>query len=172
MNRGGRRGSCAGLVRTPVIETGSPEWRSGAWPSSYIRILVGNGSSRTPCRRGTRFTAPRRDVRPYWHSPYRPFPIKRTGSPSHVVGNGRRFLLGACSGRRTGAHFAGTCARGCRAASRTRPDRLMRPAGSPDLPAERHDSEEAGSCGAIWRSADVSIAMPCGTIPLRTDAGA
>ncbi len=27
-----------GLVRAPVIETGSPEWRSGAGPSSYVRV--------------------------------------------------------------------------------------------------------------------------------------
>src|SRR6516162_6444306 len=51
--------SSAELVRTPVIETRSPEWRSGARPSSYARhqgvyarlqqTMVGSGRNRTSC---------------------------------------------------------------------------------------------------------------------------
>ena len=31
------------LVRASVIETESPEWRSGARPSSYVRLLIETG---------------------------------------------------------------------------------------------------------------------------------
>jgi hypothetical protein len=48
------------MVRTPVIETGSPEWRSGARPSSYVRESGGKRRSRTSRRRGIAFTAQRR----------------------------------------------------------------------------------------------------------------
>jgi hypothetical protein len=45
-------------VRMPVIETGSPEWRSSAWPSSYTRVLVGNPRIELGGRRGGAFTEP------------------------------------------------------------------------------------------------------------------
>ena len=54
-----RLASSAELARTPVIETGSPEWRSGARPSSYAR----NGGKWTESNllpAGTAFTARRR----------------------------------------------------------------------------------------------------------------
>ena len=41
------------LVRASVIETESPEWRSGARPSSYVR-MVGSGRNRTSCPKGPR----------------------------------------------------------------------------------------------------------------------
>ena len=47
------------LVRASVIETESPEWHSGARPSSYVR-MVGSGRNRTSCPKGTAFTARRR----------------------------------------------------------------------------------------------------------------
>ena len=63
--------SQANLARMPIIEIGSPEWRSGARPSSYIRnccvgratrsrrrSVVGNQGIEPCMRKGAGFTAP------------------------------------------------------------------------------------------------------------------
>ena len=55
-----RLASSAELVRTPVIETGSPEWRSDARPSSYAREDGGKWTESNLLPAGTAFTARRR----------------------------------------------------------------------------------------------------------------
>src|SRR6516165_5398305 len=66
-----RLASSAESVRTPVIETGSPEWRSGARPSSYAREDGGKWTESNLLPAGTAFTARRRRTSlSLWHFPY------------------------------------------------------------------------------------------------------
>jgi hypothetical protein len=46
------------MARTSVIETDSPEWHSGARPSSYVRIVVGNPGIEPGRHTGAGFTGP------------------------------------------------------------------------------------------------------------------
>jgi hypothetical protein len=46
------------MARTSVIETESPEWHSGARPSSYVRMMVGNPGIEPGRRKGAGFTGP------------------------------------------------------------------------------------------------------------------
>jgi hypothetical protein len=65
-------------VRTPVIETGSSEWRSDAWPSSYAR----NGGKWTESNllpvRDRGYGAAAAPACPYWHFPFGSRPASRT----------------------------------------------------------------------------------------------
>ena len=63
-----RLASSAQLVRASVIETESPEWRSGARPSSYVR-MVGSGRNRTSCPQGPRLQRGDGTGLSLWHFP-------------------------------------------------------------------------------------------------------
>ena len=63
-----RLASSAEMVRASVIETESPEWRSGARPSSYVR-MVGSGRNRTSCPQGPRLRRGDGTSLSLWHFP-------------------------------------------------------------------------------------------------------
>jgi pimeloyl-ACP methyl ester carboxylesterase len=94
-----RRQRRAGVGRIPHRLCGAPS-RCAHRDDRRSRARAAGRAART-ARRG------RREIPQFVM--LQPFPIElKSHLSSHSIGNGCRFLLGACSYRRTGTHFAGT----------------------------------------------------------------